>query len=312
VSLLSMTGFGRGSADAGERRLRLEIRSVNHRGLDLKIRSSEPDAYCDAEIARAVRAAVERGAITVQIRDESAAGSAGLDEARVKALHEVLERLRQELEIEEPVTLATVGAFWEASSSAGLSGEALWEALRPAVSAALEELGAMRAREGAALAADLGARRARLVELAASLRARAAVLPARFAQRLQERLASQVGIAWTELGSAERSPAREGAGTLPGVPRLIDPARLAQEVALMAERLDVAEELVRLETHLGHLAEILKAGGAVGRKLDFVIQEVGRELNTIASKAQDAEMAALVIDAKAELEKLREQAQNVE
>ncbi len=80
----------------------------------------------------------------------------------------------------------------------------------------------------------------------------------------------------------------------------------------MAERLDVSEELVRLDTHLGHLGEILAAGGAVGRKLDFVIQEIGRELNTVASKAQDAEMAAVVIDAKAELEKLREQAQNVE
>ena len=80
----------------------------------------------------------------------------------------------------------------------------------------------------------------------------------------------------------------------------------------MAERLDVSEELVRLETHLEHLAAILKGSGAVGRKLDFVVQEIGRELNTVASKAQDAEMAAVVIDAKAELEKLREQAQNVE
>jgi uncharacterized protein (TIGR00255 family) len=283
-----MTGFGRGSADAGERRLRLEIRSVNHRGLDLKIRSSEPDAYCDAEIARAVRGAVERGSVTVQIRDESAAASAGIDEGRVRALHEVLERLRQELEIDEPVTLTTVGAFWEASHGSALSGEALWEALRPAVTAALGELGAMRAREGAALAVDLGARRAHLVELSASLRTRAASLPERFAQRLEERL----GPAGRQIG--------------------IDPGRLAQEVALMAERLDVSEELVRLETHLGHLAEILNASGAVGRKLDFVIQEIGRELNTIASKAQDAEMAAVVIDAKAELEKLREQAQNVE
>ena len=80
----------------------------------------------------------------------------------------------------------------------------------------------------------------------------------------------------------------------------------------MAERLDVTEELVRLETHLVHLGDILKGTGAVGRKLDFVVQEIGRELNTVASKAQDAEMAAVVIDAKAELEKLREQAQNVE
>ena len=285
-----MTGFGRGSVDAGDRRLRVEIRSVNHRGLDVKIRSSEADAYCDNEIARAVRGAVERGAVTVLIREESAAGSAGVDEPRVRALHQVLERLRQELEIEEPVTLATVGAFLEASRGSDLAGEALWEALRPGVEAALRELGAMRAREGAALAADLGTRRLRLVELGAQLRSRASALPDRFAQRLEERLG--------------------GPGRL--IPSGIDPARLAQEVALMAERLDVSEELVRLDTHLGHLGEILGAGGAVGRKLDFVIQEIGRELNTVASKAQDAEMAAVVIDAKAELEKLREQAQNVE
>jgi uncharacterized protein (TIGR00255 family) len=283
-----MTGFGRGSADVGDRRLRVEIRSVNHRGLDIKIRSSEADAYCDTEIARAVRGAVERGAVTVLIRDESAAASAGVDEPRVRALHQVLERLRRELEIEEPVTLATVGAFLEANRGSELSGEALWEALRPAVEAALGELAAMRAREGAALAVDLSGRRARLCDLAASLRVRAAALPERFSQRLQERLGGHA----QKLG--------------------IDPARLAQEVALMAERLDVSEELVRLETHLGHLGEILKAGGAIGRKLDFVIQEIGRELNTVASKAQDAEMAATVIDAKAELEKLREQAQNVE
>jgi uncharacterized protein (TIGR00255 family) len=295
-----MTGFGRGSVDAGERRLRVEIRSVNHRGLDLKIRSGESDAFCDTEIARAVRAAVERGAVTVLIRDESAAAAAGIDEARVRALYGVLERLRQELKIEEPVTLATIGAYLGASHGSSLSGEALWEVLRPAVAVALKELAAMRAREGAALAVDLGARRARLGELTATLRARAATLPDKFAQRLQER-----------LGAHDRQLGQPGLLGQPGQLG-IDPARLAQEIALMAERLDVSEELVRLETHLGHLGEILKADGAVGRKLDFLVQEIGRELNTVASKAQDAEMAAVVIDAKAELEKLREQAQNVE
>jgi len=283
-----MTGFGRASADAGERRLRVEIRSVNHRGLDLKIRGSEPDAFCEGEIARAVRAAVERGAVTVHVRDESAAASAGVDRARVREVFQVLELLRQELEIEEPVTLATVGAFMGVSPRSDLAGEALWEALGPAVATALAELRAMRAREGAALAADLGAHRARLEELAGALRTRTATLPQKFAHRLDDRLGAlrqQVGF---------------------------DPGRVAQEVALMAERLDVSEELVRYETHLRHLADLLGVKGAVGRKLDFVIQEIGRELNTIASKAQDAEVASLVIDAKAELEKMREQAQNVE
>jgi len=282
-----MTGFGRASVEAGERRLRVEIRSVNHRGLDLKIRG-EVNGSCDVEIGRAVRAAVERGAVTVYVRDESAAGATGVDEARVRATHAALEQMRQELEIDEPVGLSTIAAFMTAGTGAGLEGEALWEALRPAVEAALAELRATRRQEGQALAADIGAHRARLVELAARLREATAPLADRFARRLVERLDALRGQ--------------------PG----FEPGRIAQEAALMADRLDVSEELVRLETHLAHAGELGAAAGAVGRKLDFVIQEIGRELNTIASKSQDAGVAALVIDAKAELERMREQAQNVE
>jgi len=250
--------------------VRVEIRSVNHRGLDLKIRSQEPDAYCDAEIGRAVRAAIDRGAVTVQIREESAAAADGIDEARVRVVHRALEKLRADLGIAGPVSLEAIAAFMRDASGAALRGERLWEAMRPA------------------LAADLEGHRTRLAALAAELRARTAALPERFARRLEERL-----------------------GALRGQPGF-EPARLAEEAAIMAERLDVAEELVRLDTHLGHLRQLLGEAGAVGRKLDFVIQEVGRELNTIASKAQDAGVSTLVIDAKAELEKLREQAQNVE
>ena len=283
-----MTGFGRASVEAGERRLRVEIRSVNHRGLDLKIRGAEADAYCGAEIGRAVRAAVERGAITVHVRDESAGASAGVDEGRVRATHAVLERLRQELKIEEPVGLRAIAAFMTVGSGAVLEGEALWEALRPAVESALAELRATRQQEGRALAADIGAHRTTLVDLAARLRQSTAPLAERFSRRLTEKLDAIRGQ--------------------PG----FEPGRIAQEAALMADRLDVSEELVRLDTHLQHAGELIGAAGAVGRKIDFVIQEIGRELNTIASKAQDAGVAALVIDAKAELERMREQAQNVE
>jgi uncharacterized protein (TIGR00255 family) len=282
-----MTGFGRASVEAGDRRLRVEIKSVNHRGLDLKIRGAESDAFCGVEIGRSVRAAIERGAVTVHVRDE-AAGSAGIDEARVRAAHGALERLRQELKIQEPVSLTTIAAFMDVAGGGELEGEALWEALRPAVDAALAELIATRQQEGRALAADIGARRARLTELAAQLRQATQPLPERFARRLTERLEAFLGQ--------------------PG----LDPDRVAQETALMADRLDVSEELVRLETHLAHAGELAAAAGAVGRKLDFVIQEIGRELNTIASKSQDAGVAGLVIDAKAELERMREQAQNVE
>jgi uncharacterized protein (TIGR00255 family) len=175
-----------------------------------------------------------------------------------------------------------------AGAAGGLEGEALWEALRPGLERALAELVATRKREGAALTEDIRGRLGVLRALVGQIRAAAATLPDRFTRRIEERLA-----------------------TLRGQPGF-EPARVAQEAALMAERLDVSEELVRLETHLGHLDELLRAPGAVGRKVDFVVQEVGRELNTIGSKAQDAGVAGLVIDGKAELEKLREQAQNIE
>jgi uncharacterized protein (TIGR00255 family) len=288
--VLSMTGFGRAGVDtdAGRGRLRVEIRSVNHRGLDLKVRAPQPDAYCEAEIGRAVRAAVERGSVTVHVREEAQPARAGIDEARARQVHAALERLRGELGIAEPVGLGVVAAFMSTAGGGGLEGEALWEVLRPAVEKALAELVATRRREGAALAEDIGGRIARLGALVGQIGAAAAALPERFARRIEERL-----------------------GGLRGQPGF-EPARIAQEAALMAERLDVSEELVRLETHLRHLSELLRAPGAVGRKLDFVVQEVGRELNTIGSKAQDAGVAALVIDGKAELERLREQAQNIE
>jgi uncharacterized protein (TIGR00255 family) len=284
----SMTGFGRSSAAVGDRRLTVEIRSVNHRGLDVKIRGAEVDAFCDTEIARAVRAAVERGAITVQIREESAGNNASIDEGRVRAMFASLERLRRELGVAEPVTLATVGAFMGEDAVLGLSGEALWEALREPVAVALRELAGTRGQEGQSLAADLESHRLRLVSIAAEVRERAADRPDRFRRRLEERLSSL----------------RDQPG--------FEPGRLAQEAALMAERLDVSEELVRLDTHLGSFAQLAREAGAIGRKLDFVIQEIGRELNTIGSKAQDAGVAGLIIEAKAELEKLREQVQNIE
>ena len=294
-----MTGFGRATVDLGNRRLRIEIRSVNHRGLDLKIRSHAPDTYCDAEISRVVRGAVERGAITVSIRDEAGPGDMLIDEARAKSVYAALQRLQRELGLSEPIGLATLAAFLGANAGAPeLSGEALWEVLRPGIETALGELRATRAREGAALGADLGARVAKLQELARAIAAGAAGLPDKFVRRLEERLAA----------------VREQPG--------FEPGRLAQEAALMAERLDVSEEITRLDTHLGHLLEIVagRASGAgvpgtsqaVGRKLDFVIQEVGRELNTVGSKAQDAGIAGLVIDGKVDLEKIREQAQNIE
>ena len=288
-----MTGYGRATVDvargASSIRVAVEIRSVNHRGFDLKIRADEPDAYCDVEIARVVHAAVERGAVTVAIRDERP--SAGLlDVERIRDTRAALERIRAEAGLAAPVDLATVAAFLASTGGARAlpRGEDLWQVLSAPVAAALAELGRNREREGAALRQDLVDRSARLGEVVVQIEGGVGGLPGRFAKRLEDRLAA----------------VRDTPG--------FEPGRIAQEIAILAERLDVTEELVRLRTHLAHFRGLLDAAGPVGRKLDFVIQEIGRELNTVGSKAQDAGVAAAVIDGKAELEKIREQAQNME
>ena len=233
-----MTGYGRAVADVSRGgssiRFVVEARSVNHRGFDLKIRSDEPDARCDVEIARTVKAAVERGSVTLHVRVERA--SAGLlDVERIRSTFTALERIRREVGLPEPVDLATVAAFLAAAGAPGTSpddeGET-WHGLRPAVEGALAELVAMRMREGAALRAELAERMDGLQAIVEQVDEATKPIPARF--------------------------------------------------------------------------------GPVGRKLDFVIQEIGREINTVGSKAQDASVGTLVIDGKAELEKMREQAQNIE
>ena len=185
-----------------------------------------------------------------------------------------------------------------------------WPQLEPAVQEALAALLRARAQEGAALASELRQRAARLDQIAVELGEQTRGIPARAARRLQERIEAALA------GSA-------AAGAL-------DPGRLAQEVAVLADRLDVSEELARLEVHRKRLHELLANGGQppaparegiareeiareeIGRPLEFLLQELGREFNTIGSKSQDADVSALVIAGKAELEKIREQAQNIE
>jgi uncharacterized protein (TIGR00255 family) len=291
----SMTGFGRAVVREGDRRLVVEARSLNHRGIDVKVRARELDAPppIETEIVRVVRSTVARGSVVISIRDESRSDGPALDAARVRAAHAALESLRADLGLPGPVDLGTVAAFLSGPAmAAGVgAGELTWDVLRPGVEEALREMQLMRAREGAALVADLRQRLDRLRGLAARIGELARGLPTRAARRLEERLASLT------------------TGT-PG----LDTGRLAQEVALLAEKVDVSEELVRLATHLDHLEHLLdgKDGQPPGRKIDFLVQEIGRELNTIGSKVQDAPIAALVVEGKAELEKLREQAQNIE
>jgi uncharacterized protein (TIGR00255 family) len=295
-TIVSMTGFGRASASLGPRTVSVEIRSLNHRGLDVKVRAHElclaPEI--EAEMLRMVRARLVRGSVAINVSEASGDGeAAGVDIERARQMHKALDRLRRELGVAAPVDLATLAGFLGATRNGPMAelSAAYWPALAPALETALDGLLAMRAHEGAAVQADLAGRLANLRSLVDQIAGLAVAVPGRAARRLEERLAAL----------AAATPA-------------IDPARLAHEVALLAERLDVSEEIARLRAHFGHLGTLLTGQGkdAPGRRIDFLAQEIGRELNTLGGKIQDADISALVIDAKAELEKLREQAQNIE
>ncbi len=288
----SMTGYGRGAVERGEVHATVDVRAVNHRVLDLKLRGGQlPGALEDAIGAR-VRAAIERGAVVVGVHLRGGApGGARIDgDAAVRA-HRMLAELAARLGIPGPdlaLVLAQPGVVTAADAlDDGSAGAAL-----DALDAALVQLDAMRLAEGAALAAESARRLDELVAIRGQIAALAAGVPQQIARRLTERVRRLVDDA--------------GAGGA------LDPGRLAQEIAVLAERADITEELVRLTSHLDQAHALLGQAGAVGRRLEFLVQEIGRELNTIGAKATAAEISTAIVDAKAALEKIREQVQNVE
>lgn len=290
-----MTGYGRGGAERAGWRAVAEIRSVNHRYTDLKLRGSQLDPALEERISSAVRARVERGAVTVTVRLESAGSAAGvrvdLDAAR--RAHAALSDIARELRLTEPVTLELVcaqpGVLVSAESNTDT--EALTECMLEAVGAALSAMIEMRDAEGAALARDLEGRLDHLVQIVDQLDDLVARAPGEAYRRLEDRLSRLLQSAKVEL----------------------DRDRLAQEVAMLADRHDVTEELVRLRSHIEQARTAMRSQEAsVGRQLGFLVQEFGREFNTVSSKSQSAEIVSAVVEAKAELEKMREQVQNIE
>ena len=291
----SMTGYGRGVAEHDGRRATVEVRAVNHRFLDLKLRGGPLPPALEEQLAARVRASVERGALTVAVHVAAAAGEGGgggevaarIDPEAAQRAYDALAALAARLGVGAPdlaLVLAQPGVVVAAEPAAAEPEPQVLAAL----DAALAQLHGMRTAEGHALAAELRARLDELTALRAAIAALAAGVPAQLGKRLAERVRRL-------LDDAE-----------------LDPGRLAQEVALLADRADVTEELVRLASHVEQARALLAAPGAVGRRLDFLVQEIGRELNTIGSKSTSAEISSLVVDAKAVLEKVREQVQNVE
>jgi uncharacterized protein (TIGR00255 family) len=288
----SMTGFGAAEGPVAGRRLRVEIRTVNHRYFNLSSKLPGDLTPFEGELRERLRRDFDRGHITVQARwtenlDMEPGFAIDLDRARLVAAR--LREMQSALGLGGEVTVELVARQPEVLTSAtNGSAEIAWAEVERIVAQAGQECRAMRAREGVALAAEL---RHRLDQV--------------------DRAAERIGQLAPERMVKERDRLRAAvAQLLDG--RSVDEERLAQELAFLADKLDVTEELVRLRAHIGAAREAMASSEPIGKRLGFLAQELGREVNTIGAKAADAEIAQLVIAMKGELEKLREQLENIE
>lgn len=286
----SMTGYGRGTAALGAHTLTVQVSSVNRKTLDLGIALPRDWDSLEAEVTTEVRQAARRGKIHV---DVELAGSPTASPWSEDGVKQTLERLRSLAEMHGVPFSVDAELLWRiASAERQLSRLPAAEAARPAVlaalAAALQGFSAMRAKEGSALQADLLARVGVLETLVGAIAARAAQVPGVYREVLFKRL-------------------REA-----GLELDLNDERVLKELALFADRSDVSEELTRLRSHLDQLAQLLRTEGEIGRKAEFILQEIGRESHTIGSKANDLPIAKAVIDFKNELERVREQMANVE
>lgn len=288
----SMSGFGGGRGGVAGEEIDAEIRSVNHKFCEVKVRLPRELSALEAEVIRQVKERLARGGVEVTLRRGEGRAAIvpkvdlELASAYARAFEEVRQRLGLASEVSLDAVLAAEGVVRSEERAVNL--EATRPAIREALARALDALVVMRDREGKALERDLE-RRLGIVEL---LLRRVEALSPQSLEYYRERLAERV----RELSR----------GLAP------DPVRLATELALFADRVDVSEELTRLQSHLAQMRGLLEGAEPAGRKMDFLVQEMHREVNTVGSKSQSAEIAAAVVELKAEIERMREQVQNVE
>ncbi len=289
----SMTGFGQAASEGRGGRYSVEVRGVNHRFLDVRLAVPRDSQSWEPELKPLVAEMVERGKVDVTI--SRVAGAAAekrveVDEELAKSALQAWRKLQKGLGLAGEIDvgfLLSRSEFVRVTEARADPGDDLPQ-VRKLLAKALRSFDKARVREGAALQADMKARCTRLAGIEKDLRKRSADIVPELAARLRGRLNKLL----------------EG--------QQIDEQRLLQETAVMAERCDVHEELVRLASHLKRLAGLVRQKGSVGKPIDFLLQEVHRELNTIASKSSDVEVTRLTLDGRAEVEKLREQTQNVE
>ena len=286
----SMTGFGSGEAELAGGRLSLELRSVNHRHLDLRLNLPVELSTIAFDVEQRLRAKLGRGRFDVTARVDGTSLASGLDRGRARAAFRALADLRDELAPGAELPLGLLGSVPELFRSApAYDRDALLAAFDVASIAANADLTRRREVEGRALAGDMRTHLAVARDSCAAIAREAPTVVESHRQRLRERI--------RRLLDADVA---------------LDPGRLEQEIAIAADRCDVSEELARLSCHFDQLEAQLDKDGPIGRKIDFLLQEMSREANTVGSKSQSAVVAQAVVELRTAIERIREQAQNLE
>lgn len=289
--MFSMTGYGRGACEIDGRQISIELKSVNHRFLDLSFRMPRTLMFLEDEARKAISARLARGHVDVFVTYRNLRSDArkvtvdrALFDAYAAALDSVADAgLRDDRTLMGVARMPDVMVISEAEEDQ----DALRALMLQALNQALDALVAMRRREGEAMAADLNRKVDAIEAMTARIEERYPQTVAEYTARLRASIEELIG-------------------------QSVDEMRLLTEVAVMADRSAIAEETVRLRSHIQQLRECFERQEPVGRRLDFLVQELNREVNTISSKSQDIPITRLTVDCKAEIEKLREQLQNVE
>lgn len=289
----SMTGYGRASDTLHMRGITVEVKSVNHRYLDCTVKAPRAYVFLDDAIKSAVSESAARGKFDVFItidNSESENVSIKLNESLLEGYLDVFDKLKCDYGINKDVTVSEIIRIPDILTveKQEADAEELTADVISVLKAALEGHAEMRIKEGARLAEDILSRLELIEKLAGSVEERSPKCVEEYREKLEARMQEVLESA------------------------MIEPQRILTEAAIFADKIAVDEETVRLRSHIAQFREMLRDGGAIGRKLDFLVQELNREVNTIGSKANDLEVTSTVVDIKAEIEKIREQVQNIE
>ncbi|MDI9241698.1 YicC/YloC family endoribonuclease [Fusibacillus kribbianus] len=289
----SMTGFGRCEVSNEDYKISVEMKSVNHRYLDLGIKMPKKFNAFEADIRNLLKSGIQRGKVDIYVTCETfsdKAVSLNYNEALAREYMDIFARMSEQFSIENDVKVSALSRYPEVivTGQNEEDEEELWSLLKEALTGALEKFVAQRTKEGEHLCRDLVGKLDAMLDWVAAIELRSPQILKEYRAKVEDKVKELL----------------EGSG--------IDENRIAAEVTLFADKICVDEETVRLTSHIRTMKDALLKGGAVGRKLDFIAQEMNREANTILSKANDLEISGTAIELKTEIEKVREQIQNIE